>query len=44
MSELHVVFGTGPLGRAVMEALRTRGKAVRAVNRSGQMKNTPQGV
>jgi nucleoside-diphosphate-sugar epimerase len=27
-----------------MEALRTRGKAVRAVNRSGQMKNTPQGV
>ena len=34
-SELHVVFGTGPLGLAVMRELATRGKHVRMVNRSG---------
>ena len=44
MSELHVVFGTGPLGRAVIEELVARGKTVRAVNRSGEMANAPQGV
>jgi nucleoside-diphosphate-sugar epimerase len=33
--ELHVVFGTGPVGRAVMRELRDRGKRVRMVNRSG---------
>jgi nucleoside-diphosphate-sugar epimerase len=36
MSELHVVFGTGPLGLAVMRELRRRGKHVRMVNRSGR--------
>ena len=44
MSELHVVFGTGPLGRAVIEALVARGKTVRAVNRSGKMEHAPSGI
>jgi nucleoside-diphosphate-sugar epimerase len=35
MSEMHVVFGTGPVGRAVMRELLARGKKVRVVNRSG---------
>jgi nucleoside-diphosphate-sugar epimerase len=34
--ELHVVLGTGPLGMAVMQELRSRGKHVRLVNRSGK--------
>src|SRR6476620_824340 len=34
--ELHVIFGTGPLGLAVMRRLVSRGKQVRVVNRSGQ--------
>jgi nucleoside-diphosphate-sugar epimerase len=33
--ELHVVFGTGPLGLAVMRELLALGKRVRLVNRSG---------
>ena len=44
MSELHVVLGSGPLGRAVVHELVKRGKAVKVVNRSGQMKDAPQGV
>ncbi|NJN81811.1 MAG: NAD(P)H-binding protein [Caldilineaceae bacterium] len=44
MSELHVVLGTGPLGRAVMEALATRERRVRLVNRSGQMASVPDSV
>ena len=44
MSELHVVYGAGPLGRSVMEELVRRGKSVRAVSRSGQMAKAPQGV
>ncbi len=32
----HVVFGTGPVGMAVMDELRSRGRAVRMVNRSGR--------
>jgi len=36
MTDVHVVFGTGPVGRAVMRELLSRGKAVRVVNRSGQ--------
>lgn len=36
MKELHVIFGTGPLGSAVAEELLKRGKAVRMINRSGQ--------
>lgn len=40
---LHVVFGTGPLGRAVMRTLRERGERVRMVNRSGRA-DVPAGV
>ncbi len=36
MSELHVIFGTGPVGQAVMNELVAQGKTVRMVNRSGK--------
>jgi nucleoside-diphosphate-sugar epimerase len=32
----HVVFGTGAIGLATMDALRARGESVRMVNRSGR--------
>ncbi len=35
MSDLHVVFGTGPVGQALIRALVGRGHRVRAINRSG---------
>ena len=35
MSELHVIFGTGPAGCWTAQALIDMGEAVRAVNRSG---------
>jgi len=41
--ELHVVFGTGPVGLAVMRALHGQGKRVRMVNRSGNA-GRPEGV
>jgi len=41
--ELHVIFGTGPVGLAVMDELLRRGKAVRLVNRSGRA-TAPAGV
>ena len=44
MSVQHVVLGTGAIGRAVAEELLGRGEAVRMVNRSGQMEETPAGV
>jgi hypothetical protein len=31
----HVVFGTGAIGLATLEALRRRGEAVRLISRSG---------
>lgn len=34
--ELHVVFGTGPVGMAVMDELVRKGKRVRVVNRTGE--------
>ena len=43
MSDLHVVFGTGPVGRAVMRELLGRGKKVRMVNRGGAA-SLPAGV
>lgn len=43
-SNLHVVFGTGPLGRSVVNELVRRGHAVRVVSRSGVMAEAPQGV
>lgn len=42
-NELHVIFGTGPLGLATMRALVARGKRVRMVNRSGKA-TLPEGV
>src|SRR5262249_20842318 len=41
--ELHVVFGTGPLGLAVMRELVQGGRRVRMVNRSGKAP-VPAGV
>ena len=40
---VDVVFGTGPLGNAVMSELLVRGKKVRMVNRSGKC-DVPKGV
>ncbi len=39
----NVVFGTGPLGLAVIRHLATQGNQVRAVNRSGHA-GVPGGV
>ena len=39
----HVVFGTGAIGLATLEALRRRGASVRMVNRSGSAQ-VPDGV
>jgi nucleoside-diphosphate-sugar epimerase len=44
MSELHVVVGTGAIGRATAEELVKRGDSVRMVNRSGEMAEAPSGV
>ena len=41
MNELHVVYGTGPVGTAVVELLVAQGKPVRAVTRSGARKHLP---
>jgi nucleoside-diphosphate-sugar epimerase len=40
----HIIFGTGPLGRATMNALLARGEEVQMVNRSGTMPNIPKQV
>ena len=42
-SELHVIFGIGPLGSAVMRELVAHGKRVHMVNRSGHG-SLPEGV
>lgn len=42
-NELHVIFGTGPVGMAVMRELVARGKRVRMINRRGQA-SVPAGV
>jgi nucleoside-diphosphate-sugar epimerase len=44
MNSLHVVLGTGPLGRAVAEALLQGNHEVRLVNRSGEMPESPSGA
>ena len=41
--KLHIVFGSGPLGLAVVDELVKAGKPVRVVNRSGKA-NIPAGV
>lgn len=44
-SENNVVFGTGPLGLAVMDALVDRGRQITLVNRSTTIHETlPPGV
>ena len=44
MTELHVIFGAGPLGVSVVEALLKRGKQVRLVSRSGKVNAAPEGA
>jgi len=44
MSELHVIFGTGPLGKWTARELVKMGKTVRMVNRSGRADRLPTGV
>lgn len=44
MSELHVVFGTGRLGRYTATTLLEMGHTVRLINRSGQMADAPAGA
>ena len=39
--ELHVVYGSGPVGTAVIEILLAQGKPVRVVTRSGTRKHLP---
>src|SRR5690349_1687670 len=41
MSELHVVFGTGPLGKGTARELTLLGKQVRMINRSGKADRLP---
>jgi nucleoside-diphosphate-sugar epimerase len=43
MDQLHVVFGTGAIGLALVEELSSQGLAVRAINRSGRAP-VPAGV
>ena len=42
-NEYHVIFGTGPVGIAIMDELMAKGKQVRMVNRSGNA-DVPGGV
>ncbi|PKO05031.1 MAG: NAD-dependent dehydratase [Chloroflexi bacterium HGW-Chloroflexi-3] len=44
MKELHVIFGTGPLGRWTADALLKKGKSVRMINRTGKMMDPLDGV
>jgi nucleoside-diphosphate-sugar epimerase len=43
-NELHVVFGTGPLGKWTARELVKLGKTVRMINRSGKTDRLPAGV
>jgi len=44
MTANHVVFGTGAIGRAIVDELVKRGESVRVVNRSGRAEKIPAGV
>lgn len=44
LNELHVVYGTGPVGTAVIELLLAQGQRVRVVTRSGARKHLPEQV
>jgi nucleoside-diphosphate-sugar epimerase len=41
IDEMHVIFGSGPLAQATLQALLKRGRTVRMINRSGKR---PAGV
>jgi len=43
-SDLHIVFGAGPLGRATAAALSAKNQRVTLVNRTGKVKHAPAGV
>ncbi len=43
-TELHVIFGTGPLGKWTARELARQGKRVRLINRSGQAADLPEGA
>ena len=43
-NELHVVFGNGPVGLAVVQTLLTLGKPVRVVSRGGARRSLPPEV
>jgi len=34
-NELHIIFGTGQIGRGILQILHSAGKSVRVINRSG---------
>lgn len=36
-NELHIIFGTGPVGQGIAQELAARGKTFRFVNRSGKL-------
>lgn len=42
--ELHVIFGTGPLGKWTARELVRLGKKVRMINRTGRLTGMPAGV
>jgi len=44
MPELHVIFGTGPLGKWTGRELIKQGKRVRLINRSGKTNRLPEGA
>ncbi len=44
MPELHVIFGAGPVGRAIADELLLRGKVARMVNRTGKLDEAPAGA
>jgi nucleoside-diphosphate-sugar epimerase len=43
-AELHVIFGTGPLGKWTARELVRQGKLVRLINRSGWAADLPEGA
>jgi nucleoside-diphosphate-sugar epimerase len=43
-AELHVIFGTGPLGKWTARELVSQGKRVRLINRSGRATDLPEGA
>ncbi len=44
MAELHVIFGTGPLGKWTARELARLGKQVRMINRSGKADRLPESI